>query len=41
MGKLIQKVKWNLCGLNTEMYIYGEADLDSNQKMQEPLQKLY
>lgn len=23
------------------MFVYAEADLDSNQKMQEPLQKLY
>lgn len=41
MGKLIQKVKWNLDGLNTEMYMYGEADFEANKAMQEPLQKLY
>jgi hypothetical protein len=41
MGKLIQKVKWNLDGLNTEMYMYGEADFEANKAMQEPLGKLY
>jgi DNA repair ATPase RecN len=41
MSKLIQKVKWNLDGLNTEMYMYGEADFEVNKSMQEPLEKLY
>ena len=41
MSKLIQKVKWSLDGLNTEMYMYGEADFESNKAMQEPLEKLY
>lgn len=41
MNKLIQKVKWNLDGLNTEMYMYGEADFEANKAMQEPLEKLY
>ena len=41
MSKLIQKVKWNLDGLNTEMYMYGEADFEANKAMQEPLEKLY
>ena len=44
MSKLIQKVKWNLDGLNTEMYkmyMYGEADFEANKAMQEPLGKLY
>lgn len=47
MSKLIQKVKWNLDGLNTEIYIYiyiymyGEADFEVNKAMQEPLEKLY
>lgn len=41
MSKLIQKVKWNLDGSNTEMYMYGEADFESNEAMQEPLEKLY
>lgn len=41
MNKLIQKVKWNLDGSNTEMYMYGEADFEANKTMQEPLEKLY
>ena len=41
MSKLIQKVKWNLDGLNTEIYMYGEADFEANKAMQEPLGKLY
>ena len=41
ISKLIQKVKWNLDGLNTEMYMYGEADFEANKAMQEPLGKLY
>ena len=41
MSKLIQKVKWNLDGSNTEMYMYGEADFEANKAMQEPLEKLY
>lgn len=41
MSKLIQKVKWNLDGSNTEIYMYGEADFEANKAMQEPLEKLY
>lgn len=41
MNKLIQKVKWNLDGSNTDMYVYGEADFEANKSMQEPLEKLY
>ena len=41
MSKLIQKVKWNLDGSNTEMYMYGKADFEANKAMQEPLEKLY
>lgn len=41
MSKLIQKIKWNLSGLQTEMYVYGEADFKANKAMQEPLEKLY
>lgn len=37
MSKLIQKVKWNLDGSNSEMYMYGEADFEANKAMQEPL----
>ena len=41
MSKLVQKVKWNLDGSNTEMYMYGEAGFEANKAMQEPLEKLY
>ena len=41
MNKLIQKVKWDLDGSNTDMYVYGEADFEANKSMQEPLEKLY
>lgn len=41
MSKLVQKVKWNLDGSNTEMYMYGEVDFEANKVMQEPLEKLY
>lgn len=41
MSELVQKVKWNLDGTNTEMYMYGEADFEANKAMQEPLEKLY
>jgi len=41
MNKLIQKVKWNLDGSNTDMYVYGEADFEANKSMQELLEKLY
>lgn len=38
MNKLIQKVKWNLDGSNTDMYVFGEADFEANKSMQEPLE---
>lgn len=41
VSNLVQKVKWNLDGSNTEMYMYGEADFEANKVMQEPLEKLY
>lgn len=41
MSKLVQKVKWNLDGSQTEMYMYGETDFEANKAMQEPLGKLY
>ena len=44
MSKLVQKVKWDLSKPHaeiTEMYMYGEADFESNNAMQEPLEKLY
>lgn len=40
MSKLVQKVKWDLGKPHaeiTEMYMYGEADFESNNAMQEPL----
>lgn len=44
MSKLVQKVKWDLGRPHaeiTETYMYGEADLEANKAMQEPLEKLY
>lgn len=42
MNKLVQKVKWPLSGLpNMEMYMYGDASVETNKEMQEPLKKLY
>ena len=41
MSKLIQKVKWNLDGSNTEMFMYSKASIEANQEMQEVLEKLY
>lgn len=41
MNKLVQKVEWNLDGIRTEMYVYGEADFEANKTMQKPLKKLY
>lgn len=42
MKKLVQKVKWALPGSPVqEMYMYGEASVEANQEMQEPLEILY
>ena len=41
MGKLVQKVNFNLSVLPKTMYCYGEASFEANQEMQEPLEKLY
>lgn len=42
MSKLVQKIKWDMPFIKKQyMFVYTEADLESNQKMQEPLQKLY
>ena len=42
MDKLVQKVNWNLPNLpSQELYVYGQASVEANQEMQEPLQKLY
>ena len=42
LTKLVRKVEWELPGSpKTEMYMYGEASVEANQEMQEPLGKLY
>lgn len=42
MDNLVQKLNWDMPFIKNQcMFVYAEADLDSNQKMQEPLQKLY
>lgn len=42
MDKLIQKVNWILPGSpKIEMYMYGNASVEANKEMQEPLEKLY
>lgn len=42
MDKLVQKLNWDMPFIKNQcMFVYADADLDSNQKMQEPLQKLY
>ena len=42
MDNLVKKLNWDMLFIKNEcMFVYPEADLASNQKMQEPLQKLY
>lgn len=42
MKKLVQKVNWDLPNSPThQLYMYGEASVEANQVMQEPLEKLY
>lgn len=42
MDKLIQKVNWNLPNSPSQrLYMYGEASVEANHEMQEPLGKLY
>ena len=42
MDKLVQKVKWELpSSPKTEMFMYGNASVEANQEMQEPLERLY
>lgn len=42
MDKLVQIVNWNLPNSPSyQMYMYGEADVESNKQMQKPLEKLY
>lgn len=42
MDKLVQKVNYNLPNsTEQQLYMYGEASVEANHAMQEPLQKLY
>lgn len=42
MSKLVQKVNWDLPNSSSQqLYMYGEASVEANQVMQEPLEKLY
>ena len=42
MGKLVQHIKMDMPGIPKQgMYCYGEASLETNMEMQEPLEKLY
>ena len=42
MDNLVQKLNEDVPFIKNQcMFVYAEADLVSNQKMQEPLQKLY
>jgi uncharacterized FlaG/YvyC family protein len=42
MNKLVTKIKFEMTGSpKIETYMYGEASVEANQEMQEPLEKLY
>lgn len=42
MDKLVQKVNWNLPNSpSQQLYMYGNASVEANKAMQEPLEKLY
>lgn len=42
MDKLIQHIKMDMLGIPKQgLYCYGEASLEINMEMQEPLEKLY
>lgn len=42
MDKLVQHIKIDMPGIPKEgLYCYGEASIEANQSMQEPLEKLY
>lgn len=42
MNKLVTKIKFEMPGSpKIEIYMYGEASIEANQEMQEPLEKLY
>ena len=42
MDKLLQHIKMDMPGIPKQgLYCYGEASLETNMEMQEPLEKLY
>ena len=42
MGKLVQHIKMDIPGIPKQgLYCFGEASFETNQTMQEPLEKLY
>ena len=42
MDKLVQHIKMDMLGFPKQgLYCYGEASFETNQAMQEPLEKLY
>lgn len=42
MNKLVEKVNWNLLNSpSQQLYMYGEASVEANLAMQEPLERLY
>lgn len=42
MDKLVQHIKMDMPGIPKQgIYCYGEASLETNMEMQEPLEKLY
>ena len=42
MDKIVQKINWDIHGSHKiEIFMYGEASVEANQEMQEPLGKLY
>ena len=42
MGKLVQHIKMDMPGIPKQgLYCFGEASFETNQAMQEPLEKLY
>ena len=42
MDKLVQYIKMDMPGIPKQgLYCYGEASLETNMEMQEPLEKLY
>ena len=42
MGKLVQHIEMDMPGIPKQgLYCFGEASFETNQTMQEPLEKLY